>query len=341
MPQFGRGGPQLPAEEPEAYKAPDDFHPMRIRPYIGADGIGRPMAETSVPRPQDLVFFQDQPPSEAMDSTVSGQARQSQYMPLRAVGFVAVAALTLVGTIIAITDKSVVRTESASQHTPTSFRTSSSDDVALVPGPSPTTSPSFSATEPAAEVRADTAGTTVPRQRDAAATTAAAAAKPSKTPSPSKSATTKPVTGPGKGSPPQKTTHSLRSVNYPDRYVRVRDGLGFLDQVNGGAQQEATFTIVKGLANADCVSFRTSGGQYLRHFRFRIMAADADGSRQFREDATFCQHKGSVKGSVSYESFNFPGRYLRHRDFQLWVDPYQNTQLFHADSSFTITAPLA
>ncbi|TKA11434.1 AbfB domain-containing protein [Actinacidiphila oryziradicis] len=36
-----------------------------------------------------------------------------------------------------------------------------------------------------------------------------------------------------------------------------------------------------------------------------------------------------------------PGRYLRHRNFQLWLDQYQNSQRFHADSSFTIGAPLA
>jgi hypothetical protein len=350
MPQFGRGGPQLPAEEPEADKAPDDFHPMRVRPYVAADGIGQPTAQTSVPRPQDLVFFQDEPPPEATDGTSPRQVRQAQYMALRAIGFVAVAALTLTGTIIAIVDKSEVRTESASQHTPPSFRISSAD-AGLVPQLSPTASPS-SATGPAAEVKPDTAGSVLPGQRNVVATNAttgitaaSAAAKPSKTSeaqNPSTPSTTKPATGPGRGSsPPEQTTHSLRSVNYPDRYVRVRDSLGYLDRVSGGAQQQASFSIVGGLADASCVSFRTSGGQYLRHYRFRIHTADADGSRQFREDATFCQRKGAVKGSVSYESYNYPGRYLRHRDFQLWVDPYQNTRLFQADSSFTITGPLA
>jgi hypothetical protein len=346
MPQLGRGGPQLPAEEPEADKAPDDFHPMRIRPYIDADGIGRPTAQTSVPRPQDLVFFQDQPPPEVTGSTVPGQVRQQQYTALRAIGFVAVTALTLAGTIIAIMDKSEVRTESASQHTPPSLRISSAD-AGLMPQLSPSASPS-SATGPAAEAKPDTAGTVLPGQRNAVATTgttASAAAKPAKTSetqNPSTPSTTKPATGPGRGSPPpEQTTYSLRSVNYPDRYVRVRDGLGYLDRVSGGAQQQASFSIVAGLADASCVSFRTSGGRYLRHYRFRIHAADADGSRQFREDATFCRRKGAVKGSVSYESYNYPGRYLRHRDFQLWVDPYQNTRLFQADSSFTITGPLA
>jgi hypothetical protein len=38
---------------------------------------------------------------------------------------------------------------------------------------------------------------------------------------------------------------------------------------------------------------------------------------------------------------HYPGRFLRHRNFQLWVDPYQDTRLFHADSSFRITGPLA
>lgn len=33
------------------------------------------------------------------------------------------------------------------------------------------------------------------------------------------------------------------------------------------------------------------------------------------------------------------GRYLRHYNYALRVDPYQNTETFLADSSFTVVSP--
>jgi hypothetical protein len=53
---------------------------------------------------------------------------------------------------------------------------------------------------------------------------------------------------------------------------------------------------------------------------------------------TFVAHPGSTAGSMSLESYNFPGRYIRHRNFELWVDLYADNDTFRADSSFTITS---
>ncbi|WP_405719287.1 AbfB domain-containing protein [Streptomyces sp. NBC_01537] len=142
---------------------------------------------------------------------------------------------------------------------------------------------------------------------------------------------------------PQVTRWSVRSVNYPDRYWSYRDGLGYLDPVSGSSSSRtragATFTVVAGLADASCYSFKVSGGRYLRHRDFRIRAEASDGSSLFRKDATFCAHWDSGSGTVSFTSFNYPNRYLRHRNFQLWIDPYQNSSLFRSDSTFRIASP--
>ena len=61
----------------------------------------------------------------------------------------------------------------------------------------------------------------------------------------------------------------------------------------------------------------------------------------FREDATFCVRPGSVPGSLSFESFNYPGWYLRHRGNELWVDHSTRTAEFAADSSFLVRGALA
>ncbi|MFI6453970.1 glycoside hydrolase family 43 protein [Streptosporangium amethystogenes] len=138
---------------------------------------------------------------------------------------------------------------------------------------------------------------------------------------------------------------SLRSVNFPDRYVRHLDQLGRIDPVSSSStaqtKQDATFTVVPGLADPNCSSFAGADGRYLRHWDFRIRLDANDGSTTFKQDATFCAKPGSASGSVSLESYNYPGRYLRHYNYELRVDLYQNSDTFRADSSFTVAAPWA
>ncbi|MFI7294647.1 glycoside hydrolase family 43 protein [Streptomyces sp. NPDC050121] len=153
-------------------------------------------------------------------------------------------------------------------------------------------------------------------------------------------------TVPGGVTLPTNTTRSLQSVNYPDRYAVVRsDNLGYLDPVNSSSstavKQSATFTVVPGLADANCYSFRDSSGRYLRHWDFRARFDADNGSVVFKKDATYCARPGSTAGSVRLESYNYPGYYLRHYNYALRVDPYQGTDTFRADSSFTVVSPWA
>jgi hypothetical protein len=138
---------------------------------------------------------------------------------------------------------------------------------------------------------------------------------------------------------PTGATRSLRSVNYPARSIRHQDFLGFLHEVSASSdaqtRQDATFTIVQGLAAPNGYSLRAANGQYLRHFDYRVRLAADDGTAGFKADATFYARPGAASGSVRLESGNFPGRYLRHRDFELWVDAYDGTAGFRDDSSFT------
>ena len=145
---------------------------------------------------------------------------------------------------------------------------------------------------------------------------------------------------------PANTTRSLQSVNFPGRYAVVRsDNLGYIDPVTSSSstavKQSATFTIVPGLADANCYSFRDSAGRYLRHWDYRIRFDSSSGTAVFDKDATYCARPGATAGSVSLESYNYPGRYLRHYDYALRVDLYQNTDTFRADSSFTVVSPWA
>ncbi len=136
---------------------------------------------------------------------------------------------------------------------------------------------------------------------------------------------------------------SLESVNYPGRYVRHLNSLGQLEPVTSASaaqvKSDATITVVNGLASPACYSFQTTGGLFLRHRDWRLRADANTGDPAFRGDATFCAVDGSIAGSVSLASYNYPTRRIRHRDFALWLDTYQDTAVFRADSSFRRTAP--
>ncbi|MEU9064355.1 AbfB domain-containing protein [Streptomyces sp. NPDC048430] len=145
---------------------------------------------------------------------------------------------------------------------------------------------------------------------------------------------------------PTDTTRSLRSVNFPGRYAVVRpDSRGYIDPVTSSSttavKQSATFTIVPGLADSDCYSFRDASGRYLRHLDYRVRFDASNGTTIFNKDATYCARQGSVAGLVSLESYNYPGRYLRRYDYELRIDLHQDDATFRADSSFTAVNPLA
>lgn len=155
------------------------------------------------------------------------------------------------------------------------------------------------------------------------------------TPAPAKST---PSHGSSSGSSSSSATwKSVRSVNYPDRYWHVSGDYVKLDRISSSsARRDATFALVKGLADSSCYSFATADGTYLRHRDFILRAERDDGSSLFKQDATFCPRASSYSGAVMLESVNYPGRFLRHQSFQLKLDPYQNSDLYRADSAFQL-----
>ncbi|GAA3928136.1 glycoside hydrolase family 43 protein [Actinoplanes auranticolor] len=136
---------------------------------------------------------------------------------------------------------------------------------------------------------------------------------------------------------------SLRSVNFPDRYVRHRNSLGYLEPAGTATDRlDATFTIGAGLANGNCYSFQSvnPAGRYLRHANNRLVLAANDGSATFRNDATFCGRAGLSGSGISFESYNYPGFYLRHYGYELRIDRNDGSAALKPDASFTVTAPL-
>jgi RNA polymerase sigma factor (sigma-70 family) len=152
----------------------------------------------------------------------------------------------------------------------------------------------------------------------------------------------------GSAAPTQPAPHgrvSLESANAPGRFVAVTGDLGTLAPIGADSPAPirigATFDAVAGLAGAGCVSFRAGDGRYLRHASWRLRVDGVDGTALFRADATFCVRPGTSPGTVSWESYNYPGWFLRHVGDVLWVDRSDGSAAFADDSSFRVRAPLA
>ncbi|WP_155370711.1 sigma-70 family RNA polymerase sigma factor [Catellatospora vulcania] len=139
---------------------------------------------------------------------------------------------------------------------------------------------------------------------------------------------------------------SLEALNDPGLFVTTAAGRGVLSSVSQtagtAARQQASFTVVAGLADAKCVSLRAGDGRYLRHLSWRLLLSAADDTELFRGDATFCVRPAEADGAILLESRNYPGWFVHRRGTELWVDlAADGTADFGAESSFRVRPPLA
>jgi Alpha-L-arabinofuranosidase B (ABFB) domain len=138
---------------------------------------------------------------------------------------------------------------------------------------------------------------------------------------------------------------SFRSSNFPDRYIRHRNFLGYLEPISDElGRQDASFRTAPGLAGT-CTSFESINfpGHFLRHENFRLKLSRRTNEALFRKDATFCLFTGLHGNDVdtwSFDSFNFPGYYIRHKNFELLLEQKDASDLFRKDAGFHMTPAL-
>jgi lysophospholipase L1-like esterase len=143
----------------------------------------------------------------------------------------------------------------------------------------------------------------------------------------------------------------VTTPGFTDRYIRHAGGLGYTEIVapssSDGLKQDATFKIVRGLADGNCYSLESKNfaGEYLRHANSRVRRDKPDGSDLFRQDATWCARPGLSGNGITLESKNYPGRYMRHYNAELWLIenggplPSDNPANFALDVSWNMVAP--
>jgi hypothetical protein len=104
-----------------------------------------------------------------------------------------------------------------------------------------------------------------------------------------------------------------------------------------------------GLANPSCFSFESIDrpSSYLRHQNFQFHLQPNDGSTLFTQDATFCQVPGNSGQGVSFQSVNFPTRYIRTFEHTVYIvgnggtNPWDTTTSWADDSSWVVADPWA
>ncbi len=143
----------------------------------------------------------------------------------------------------------------------------------------------------------------------------------------------------------QPALSSFQSVNYPDRYIRHKGFLGYIDPINSQLDRKDTsFVVVPGLADKKMFSFCSVNypDHYLRHQNFEMKLHRLEGSDLYRNDATFRIVPGLYgEGGFSFESVNYPGYYIRHQNFRLYIHHIDGSELFRKDATFILKSGLA
>ncbi|KAH4798425.1 alpha-L-arabinofuranosidase [Parastagonospora nodorum] len=101
-------------------------------------------------------------------------------------------------------------------------------------------------------------------------------------------------------------------------------------------KQAASWTVRAGLANGGCISFesRDTAGSFIRHFDFKLSLAANDGSKAFKEDATFCPQAGLSGQGSSIKAWGYPTRYIRHYESVGYIGSNGGVHTFDAAASF-------
>ncbi|KAF4439345.1 alpha-N-arabinofuranosidase B [Fusarium austroafricanum] len=101
-------------------------------------------------------------------------------------------------------------------------------------------------------------------------------------------------------------------------------------------KKQASWTVRTGLANSGCVSFESndSPGSFIRHSNFALTVNKNDGSKDFKEYATFCPQKGLNGKGSALRSWNYPTRYIRHYNNNGYAGSNGGVHNFDAEKSF-------
>jgi hypothetical protein len=136
---------------------------------------------------------------------------------------------------------------------------------------------------------------------------------------------------------------NLQSFNFRDFFIRHQNFEAELMKFDSpGFKEDFAWDLVSRGQDADgfqLVSFQPVNfpTHFLRHKNFRLVLEHKDNTDQFRKDSTFRRQNGLTgdpeQGWRSFESVNFPDFFIRHRDFHIFLEK-KDTSNLKADATF-------
>ncbi|KAI4606525.1 hypothetical protein J4E80_010061 [Alternaria sp. BMP 0032] len=143
------------------------------------------------------------------------------------------------------------------------------------------------------------------------------------------------------------------TAGYTDRYLAHTGSTVNTQVVSSSStallKRQASWTVRAGLANSACFSFESkdTAGSYIRHFNFVLQLQSNDGSKAFKEDATFCPQAGFTGSGSSIRAWGYPTRYIRHYNnigniaSNGGVHDFDAAASFNADATWSVGTGLA
>ncbi|KAI4940329.1 hypothetical protein J4E86_010963 [Alternaria arbusti] len=143
------------------------------------------------------------------------------------------------------------------------------------------------------------------------------------------------------------------TAGYTDRYLAHTGSTVNTQVVSSSStallKRQASWTVRAGLANSACFSFESkdTAGSYIRHFNFVLQLQANDGSKAFKEDATFCPQSGFSGSGSSIRAWRYPTRYIRHYNnvgniaSNGGVHEFDAAASFNADATWSVGTGLA
>jgi hypothetical protein len=110
-------------------------------------------------------------------------------------------------------------------------------------------------------------------------------------------------------------------------------------------KEYTTFRLVPGLADGKLVSLQSAlqTNYFMRHQGGQLKLHGLEDDGLFKSDATFRKVAGLADPSdptlVSFESFNYPGFYIRHRNGLLYIEKSEASVAYKQDATFRIQPP--
>lgn len=142
-------------------------------------------------------------------------------------------------------------------------------------------------------------------------------------------------------------TLRVTTPGYTDRFL-AHSGSSVTTQVltsssSSSARAAGTWTVRAGLANDQCFSFESSDapGSFIRHYNFKLQLNANDGSKVFKEDATFCTQAGLSGKGTALRAWGYPARYFRHYNNVVYAasqggpNDFDNSASYADDVSWT------